>query len=252
MTSLARFLHTPAYRRAYSSFFSSKAGGGRYFNSAKPNNKSVPTSGAVKKNDSDRPSPSEPSANIAANGESQCGPGKQKDVVDTSTSRQATFVHSPLHPILDAQDLKLHQFFSLHRPLLLLSEPSSILAGAPPTSIFSLVNPSRVSDTKASPPNLFDHPPESSLEGDAEAARQLTYTLTMNRAGATADWEATLKRLGLDVTKEADRVGLQERLDQELDEVLMDSTKRKRRKKMKKHKLKKRRRATRSQRLKMR
>ncbi|THU77809.1 hypothetical protein K435DRAFT_701540 [Dendrothele bispora CBS 962.96] len=233
MTSLTRLLrHTPAYSRPYSSFFSSKAGGGRYFNSAKPN-KSVPSS-AVKQNDGDRPSPTEPSTNAAMSGETQNG--KQKDVVDTPLSRQATFVHPPLHPMIGVKDFNLHQFFSLHRPLLLLSEPSSILASAPPSSVSSLNDPSRLVERKPKVPNLFDNPPESSLEGDAEAARQLTYTLTMNRAGAAAEWEATLKRLGLDVTEDADRVGLQERLDKEIRDVLMDSTKRKRRKKMKKHK----------------
>lgn len=58
----------------------------------------------------------------------------------------------------------------------------------------------------------------------------------MSKAGATMSWEATLKHLGLDVSKDADRVNLQEQFDKEWNEVLLDSTKRKRRKKMKKHK----------------
>jgi hypothetical protein len=244
MTSLARFLHTPAARRTYSSFFSSRSGGGgRFFNSTKPN-KSVP-SGTIKQNvnDGERTVVASPSRGADSvdglsgtdskmSGES--GLPKERDV--EAPISQATFSHPPLHPVLNAKDLKLHQFFSIHRPLLLMSSPSSIMASAPPTSIFSLANPSLIMDTKVTPSDLLDNPPESSLEGDAETARQLTHSLTMNRAGAAADWEMTLRRLGLDVDAEADRVGLQERLEKEFRDVMMDSTKRKRRKKMKKHK----------------
>jgi hypothetical protein len=72
-------------------------------------------------------------------------------------------------------------------------------------------------------------------EADAEAARQLSRAMTMSHAGGTVAWEETLRKLGLDVEKQGDRVGLQERMDREY-EVVMDSVKRKRRKKMKKHK----------------
>lgn len=76
----------------------------------------------------------------------------------------------------------------------------------------------------------------SVIDADAEAARQLTRALTMAKAGATVSWEDTLKHLGLDVSKEVDRVALKKQLDKDWEDVLMDSTKRKRRKKMKKHK----------------
>jgi len=76
----------------------------------------------------------------------------------------------------------------------------------------------------------------SPMDADAEAARQLTRALTMSKAGASIAWEDTLRHLGLDVTQSADRVGLAEQLAKEKHDVLMDSTKRKRRKKMKKHK----------------
>ncbi|KAF5373784.1 hypothetical protein D9758_000669 [Tetrapyrgos nigripes] len=253
MTSLARFIRTPANRRTYSSFFSSKpGGGGRYFNPTK-SNKSVPST--IKKNDGDRHVAASPSCTADSvdtlsgsdskmNGET--GLGKERDV-DASIS-QATFTQPPLHSILDAKEFKLHQFFSVHRPLLLLSSPSSILASAPPSSVFSFANPSRIAETEATPSNLLDNPPETSPEGDTETARQLTYALTMNHAGAAAEWEMTLRRLGLDIDADADRVGLQERLDKEFQDVMMDSTKRKRKKKMKKHKLKKRRRLTRASR----
>lgn len=58
----------------------------------------------------------------------------------------------------------------------------------------------------------------------------------MNRAGGVVDWENTLRRLGLDVEEEAERVGSKVQMEKEWQDVLMDSTKRKRRKKMKKHK----------------
>lgn len=74
------------------------------------------------------------------------------------------------------------------------------------------------------------------IDADAEAARQLTRALTMSKAGATVSWEDTLKKLGLDVSKDADRVNLREQFEREWEDVMMDSTKRKRRKKMKKHK----------------
>lgn len=71
---------------------------------------------------------------------------------------------------------------------------------------------------------------------DAEAMRQLHHAITVTRAGATVDWEKTLKMLGIDVSQESERVSPQEQRDREWEEVMMDSTKRKRRKKMKKHK----------------
>lgn len=86
---------------------------------------------------------------------------------------------------------------------------------------------------EASSLSKFDDPPEASLEADADTARQLARAMVVNRIGASMAWEGTLKRLGLDVTEgRADEV----RLAEAEFEVLMDSTKRKRRKKMKKHK----------------
>jgi len=80
-------------------------------------------------------------------------------------------------------------------------------------------------------------PPEASFaDADAEAARHLTRALTMTKAAATVSWEGTLKKLGVDVSKEAERVNLQQQFDKDWEDVMLDSTKRKRRKKMKKHK----------------
>jgi hypothetical protein len=100
-------------------------------------------------------------------------------------------------------------------------------------------------------PGGLDDPPEASPEADADAARQLVHALVVNRAGGTTAWEHTLRWLGLDVGLEDGRVGLKEQLAREWEDVMMDSTKRKRRRKMKKHKLKKRRMATRAQRIKI-
>jgi len=200
MSAFARSLHVPASRRTYSSFFSSKSGGGRYVNSA-------------------RKSPTEISNPFA----------------EPSSSLVPQLTITP-------KDLQTHQFFSLHRPLLLISQPTSIFRPVPPNhSIFDalLVGPQN-------PPAL-----EPSIDADAEAARQLTRALTMNKAGATVSWENTLKLLGLDVAQGVDRVNLQQQFDKEWRDVMMDSTKRKRRKKMKKHKLRKRRKATRSERMKL-
>jgi hypothetical protein len=94
----------------------------------------------------------------------------------------------------------------------------------------------------------FDDAHDGVVDADAEAARQLTRAVTMNTAGAAMAWESTLRRLGLDPDKEPERVGLQEQWDKEWNDVLMDSTKRKKRRKMRKHKLKKRRRLTRASR----
>lgn len=74
------------------------------------------------------------------------------------------------------------------------------------------------------------------IDGDAEAARQLHHSMTMSRVGAAIEWEETLKALGIDVSKDVERVHLQEQWDREWKEVMMDSVKRKRKRKMKKHK----------------
>ncbi|KAJ3800060.1 hypothetical protein GGU11DRAFT_774810 [Lentinula aff. detonsa] len=261
MTPWARIFYSPASRRT-SSYFSSKAGGGRYFNSAKP--LSAPTA------------PKKASGGERAESVSNDTTGQALKTAEESPSvyretitRLAVpeFVPST-HPVISDRDFKLHQFFSLHRPLLLLSNPPSILHSSLPTSMLSLP---KLPAAPALPTT------EASLEfaaaSDAEAARTLARALAINRAGSTFVWEETLKRIGLDVNLEPERIGLRERLDKELQEVRLDSTRRKRRKKMKKHKsvqftcnflrnlifciffthrLKKRRRLTRSQRLKMR
>lgn len=254
MSAFARLRHVPAARRTYSSFFSSKSGGGRYFNSAKSpknptvtlkNNSTVDPS-EVQKDGAQSGSASKnagPSQNPIADAQSSQTPSGSPSADASSKtvtpqvmelSNALTELSTSLMPqlIITPKDFKTHQFFSLHRPLLLISQPTSIFRPIPPNhSIFDSLQPS----TPQSPP-VFDPALEPSIDADAEAARQLTRALTMNKAGATVSWETTLKHLGLDVAQDADRVNLQQQFDKEWQDVMMDSTKRKRRKKMKKHK----------------
>ncbi|KAG6854548.1 Cleavage polyadenylation factor subunit clp1 [Blastosporella zonata] len=234
MSAFARLLRAqPANRRAYSSFFSSKpGGGGRYFTSAKPPK-------VVKKVD-------EATADAAPSTVEQPSPSPtpstSASTAPASTPEPVTIAPNNVpHPMVNPKDFKLHQFFSLHRPLLLLSRPHSILDSTNAASFLPEQQPEHPAPKPDTPQWLLDEFPDVSSDADAATARQLSRALTMNHAGATVAWEDTLRRLGLDVNKDADRVGLQEKWDKEWQDVLMDSTKRKRKKKMKKHKLKKRR-----------
>ncbi|TFK42323.1 hypothetical protein BDQ12DRAFT_676013 [Crucibulum laeve] len=275
MSAFTRILQLPATRRSYSSFFSSKSGGGRYFNSAKPPKTPVVPGKSAPKSDSaseaapqDGAQASDPQnslrpGNVTAESQSSSAPSSSSPAssapnADNSVPHHhnsfAHLIHHPLqpHPMINEKEFKLHQFFSLHRPLLLLSNPPSILESPPANvSLFSSVaeqkqQQQQQNKQQASP---FEEALDSSVDADAEAARQLTRAYTINKAGATMAWEDTLRRLGVDVTQDADRIGLQEQWNREWQEVMLDSTKRKRRKKMRKHKLKKRRKATRASRL---
>jgi len=157
----------------------------------------------------------------------------------------------PAHPLVAPNDLQLHQFFSLQRPLLLLSDPPSILQSPDPS--VPLFPRAQYKCESLLPDGIIGHLHEAMrqpADPDAEAARQLTRALTMTRAGATISWENTLRRLGVDVELHAQAVNAAE-WNQEWEDILADSTKRKRRHKMKKHKLRKRRRLTRASRLKL-
>lgn len=136
---------------------------------------------------------------------------------------------APVHPRVNPQDLKLHQFFSLHRPLLTLAQPPSTLFESQ-SSLFPLAPNATAESAKYG--NMEDAL-DASPEADADAARQLARAMVVNRIGASLAWEDTMKRLGLDMTSgRAEEVSLAEAEF----ELYMDSTKRKRRKKMKKHK----------------
>lgn len=209
----------PAARRAYSVF--SKPGGGRYFNSAKPP-KVSPSTGKGKVDVSN------PSGDaVSAKDPSTSQPHGPQVVAEGLTSPIRPAAVTPVHPAFNPQDLKLHQFFSLHRPLLLASQPASIIFDSPP-------QPFSISSKSApAPPDVLAEPPEPTAEDDADTARQLARAMVVHRIGASTSWEHTLQRLGVDVTK-----GREEeiKLAEAEFQVYLDSTKRKRRKKMRTHK----------------
>lgn len=258
----------PTTTRAYSSFFSSKPGGGRYFNSAKPPKTVI----GSRKGTTDKTSAEDGAANGANNGLNGTGNGPSQmktakgeesspPLVNTkqdtpslsehttisespsssglpsaTPSRAEQFIY-PRHPAMTAQDYKLHQFFSLHRPLLLHSQPISALFETPPQSWDTFLSPA-TEGTSTTQPNIstLDDPPEASYEADADAARQLARALVMNRVGGVISWQNTLAKLGSDGNTNAGRAELAKEWAREWETIYADSVKRKRKKKMKKHK----------------
>lgn len=226
-------------RRSYS-IFSSRSGNGRYFNSSKPakvitsTTKSGPSSGSS----ASSTAPSEPVEKLADDGQtpireqvaseaphsfatSTSNTVKDAPASNASTPRPAVpLMDTPPYLTLKPNDLMLHRFFALHRPCLLLNQPTNAL--------FESAQPAPSSNTPSSPSGTIDDPPVASPEADSDAARQLSRSLVMSKVGNLVDWEHALARLGLSDAKTLDEpapVG-----------VSMDSVKRKRRKKMKKHK----------------
>jgi len=256
MSAFNRIIRIHASRRTYS-YFSSRSGGGRYFNSNKP--PKAPVVAGQNAGVKGESSVENKQASISCSSSSE--PTSQNTELESDSS--TTTQDSPLPRqhisslLLTPDELRTHQFFSLHRPLLLISKPSSLFRNIPPNHpLFVPLAPSErdiQTGVMQAISGIGELPSEPSLivDADAETARQLTRSLTVTKAGATVAWEDTLKRLGLDVSKEAERVGLQEQFDKDWEDVMLDSTKRKRRKKMKKHKLKKRRRLTRSERMRL-
>ncbi|KZT71278.1 hypothetical protein DAEQUDRAFT_123006 [Daedalea quercina L-15889] len=226
MTAFSQLLRPlPAARRAYSVF--SKPGGGRYFNSAKPPKVSPGTS----KGKVDVSNP--PGDVVSAKDQSQSQQHGAHMVAEGLALPIRPTSVTPIHPVFKSQDLKLHQFFSLHRPLLLASQPASALFEPSPPPF----NTSRTADTSSV--DALAELPEVSAEDDADTARQLARAMVVNRIGASMLWEQTLQRLGVDVAKGREE---EVKLAEAEFQVYLDSTKRKRRKKMRTHKLKKRRR----------
>jgi hypothetical protein len=83
-----------------------------------------------------------------------------------------------------------------------------------------LTHPSEAPASTATSP--LEPSEEPSMEADAHTARELSHALVVNRVGAAVDFDAVLRRLGLETGTDL--------------QVYLDSTKRKRRSKMKKHK----------------
>jgi len=284
MSAFTRFLHPiPAARRSYSSFFS-KPGGGRYFTSHKPAKPVVAVNNTKEQPASPPDAADTPPAQSNASGSvpNALNPDDTASLPSVaSPPRSATLVplaaeavrHPeglPAHPILEPKALQLHQFFSMHRPLLLIADPSSILNSPHPAHpLFPRLSYEAHSRL---PDSILATHEAIPVDSDAEAARQLTRALTITRAGATISWDNTLRRLGMDMdtaarelrAREWDQewediladstkqvLAEQQLLAESMHRILTDSTKRKRRKKMKKHKLRKRRKLTRAERLKL-
>ena len=160
----------------------------------------------------------------------------------------------PMHAPLTQKDLDLHSFFSGHRPLLLLAQPSSSVFDSWPDLRLSNNPDPAVSQHQTLLNQLgginLEDPPEATPEADADAARSLNRALVVNKLGGIVSWEETLAKLGVVEERmssaemgmgEGDVVDVGASMMNGFD-AYMDSTRRKRRKKMKKHKLKKRRR----------
>jgi hypothetical protein len=221
-------------RRAYSLF--SKPPGGRFFNSSKPP-KVVPGASSAKtptRVEASTPNNNDPQqASSSTPDDSSAPPSPVPSTTPPHSPALPAFVSAPTvlasHPPLSAPDLRLHQFFSQHRPLV-LSQPASALFDASSTLVLG---------TQAAPPPstgtpaTLDNPPETTPEADADTARLLARTLAMNAVNSTVSWDATLRRLGLNPAEGRDAA---ENAALEGLAVELDSTQRKRRKKMKKHK----------------
>jgi hypothetical protein len=238
-----RLLRPPstASTRAYS-VFSSKSGGGRYFNSSKPPNKIV---APANRPDVPKTDASSASSDIADQQQQQqqqpivpsaLGAPDLPHVLQSSSSSSpsdspthiglASLFSAPAYPPLNPIDLRLHQFFSLHRPLHLHQPSSSLFQRAETLALGPTPEPVPEATAK---PLLLDDPPETTPEADADAARQLARALALQHIGAAASWDETLRRIGIDPTQ-----GLED--PPPSFNILLDSVKRKRKSKMKKHK----------------
>jgi hypothetical protein len=225
--------------RSYSLF--SKPPGGRFFNSSKPP-KVVPPTGASAKS----PTRVEASTTNVDTQQQQASSSLPDDSSTTSPSSPSNATPSPpmpsaapialaSHPPLSAPDLRLHQFFSQHRPLV-LTQPAAALFDSCPTLALNPALPhgpgSTTPATASSPQATLEDPPETTPEADSDTARLLARTLAMNAVSSAVSWDATLRRLGLHPAESIATAALE---GQGLT-VELDSTRRKRRKKMKKHK----------------
>jgi hypothetical protein len=240
----------PTRARSYSVF--TKAGSGRFFNSAKPpvTNTAAKAASKPELSPSPAPVPEQPQDEsiTQASASTPETPSPARSTFSSPFNVQFTIpveLHALTHPSVTPQDLKLHQFFSLDRPLLQISEPvGSIFEQPSSAALASFPHPPPAASagpilSSLSTSNAFHDVQEPSPEADADTARQLARALVMSNVGSTVAWEETLKKLGLDLSAGREGPEISELADYG---IYLDSTKRKRRSKMKKHKLKKRRR----------
>lgn len=230
--------------RAYSSFFSSKPGGGRHFVSAKPP-KPVLQHDRAKVDNTTPSQEASPPANAIADEKSSSKPAESRPQSSPTIPLSSTILpysslssnRPPIHPTISPNEYKLHQFFSLHRPLLLLTQPTSTIfdAADPSTPLFTS-SKDHINTHSQLPFATIDNPPELSPDADADAARQLAHTLVMSRVAGAVSWHQVLSRLGLSAKFSENDMALAKETAQEWVTIHADSTRRKKRKKMKKHK----------------
>jgi hypothetical protein len=242
----------PSARRAFSFFSHSGTIGGRFFTSARPPRIIAAASSPGGSNDGGSSQPKTTDSKTATAADGQTAPtSTAPDAAKLAVESEAPVSVAPVpptpelagasqlsfdgwgvthHPTPSTQDFRLHQFFSLGRPLLGLNQPGASVFDAVSSTAFLAHAKSAESTLEGSEAE------ESSAEADAHTARQLSHAIVMNRVGSAIAFDAALARLGLDTTDLA---------------VQMDSVKRKRRSKMKKHKLRKRRKLQRATRLKL-
>jgi ribosomal protein L21 len=156
------------------------------------------------------------------------------------------------HPHPAAETLQLHKFFSLERPLLLLThpQPTNIIFSRSPSGAFERLgqatrHASTDAENPAEPLKMANGEFGMGIEdpdADADAARLLSRSLVMQNITSRMEWDTVLSRLGFkgDTDIESLKVAMAN--------VQMDSVKRKRRKKITKHKYKKRRKLQRAER----
>ena len=106
-----------------------------------------------------------------------------------------------MHAPLTAKESSLHNFFSDHRPLLLLSQPSlSVFESWPDLQLSNTPSPKASRHhsllNQLGGINLED-PPEATPDEDADTARLLNRALVVNRLGGAVSWEDTLAKLGI-------------------------------------------------------
>lgn len=77
---------------------------------------------------------------------------------------------------------------------------------------------------------------DTAPDADAETARQLSRSITLSKVGGQHEWEAVLQKLGFNSEQTVEHEATKVQMEKDWTDVVMDSTKRKRRKKMKKHK----------------
>lgn len=241
--------------RAYSSFFSSKPGGGRHFISAKPpkpvlqhGRAKVDNTTATQESSATSPPPANASGVVKAATADEKQSSKPAELhpqsspaIPLSSTVSPYFSLSsnrpPIHPTLSSKEYKLHQFFSLHRPFLLLNQPTSaIFETADPSTPLFTSSEDQIDNDSQPPFATIDNPPESSPDADADAARQLAHTLVMSRVAGAIAWQQVLSRLGLSAKYSENDMTLAKKTAQEWVTIHADSTRRKKRKKMKKHK----------------